>query len=351
MNSLETTSKIEDTTVLEMKLFLTASSLAFFLKFILAVPVKHDLSQPNFEDFVSTPAINLDYFAEDNYTLAQYDRLVQGFSEFSQVSSEVSLFAVNSPAPVAQETVYQYTLSKREDLSPDKMNYVLKKSPKATIYFKDTKTILVPDEQDFIDADKVSLKSWLTKGKYKFYECGIDGETKYGYEELLLPASPCLSFLGSKDLASGSVGIGYLVNLDLTSVREGNVGSTMTRLLVHHYTNINLLTTKSSKSTSFSGSHKCSTSENEAVRLFYKPSTVEFELKRRPIIYNRLKSSFIRNDWLKLEKMKLLTSNPPIFYCGYEDSFDLQCDKPANWFGSINGNLYNSTIVKSLHQF
>ncbi|KAK6457907.1 uncharacterized protein RJT20DRAFT_125789 [Scheffersomyces xylosifermentans] len=232
------------------------------------------------------------------------------------------------------------------------MKKVLQEHPKAVVIFKDTNTILVPDNTDILKNSPEELQQRLAKGdKFKYVEINLH-PGKLKNLPILIPASSCLKFPTGR--GAGSLSLSYKVDIEMNVNGEGGLSyvnsasdPNMTLKVAIKYT-INLKVTKKA---SFSGTHTCSTVNGKATRLFYSPGTYEVAANSREYIFDSLKDTMFKDEWNTLQPINYLTESAPIYYCGTEDKMDLKCGSPAVEYTDDNGDDIKSKIMEESNDY
>lgn len=232
--------------------------------------------------------------------------------------------AINSD----EKLLKKYEIGRRDDFNAGKMSQIVSRKSKAVVFFKDSKTVLVPYTGSLDEYSDETVQ-------YKEYDFKMPGAVRTQYESVLFPASPCLRF---GDLGSGSLNIGYTVGLLLTA-------PSTTGTLEYLTTNLALTLSESlsaKTSLSFTGTYTCSSENGTDVRIFYKVGTIEVEPKSRNFIYNSKKKALFSDKWMHMKRMKFLFDITPIYFCATEDKMDLMCEKAGVEFVDEDGNTFNS---------
>lgn len=282
---------------------------------------------PEGASFSPSRAINLDLIHTPRLlALAEEAYLKQNTSSCAfaaEILKEENVFL--SPS-VDKQQFRKYEVSRRAEFDGLKMEYAFKNGPNFVVTFKDTDTVLVPSESTMGSAQK-------RDSLHEYYEYSIGDRAKIHpqLEDILIPASPCISFPTGK--GSGSVGVGYLFGVNI-SPSGGLSGSISDGLALSVALGANF-----ALSASYSVKHSCSSSDGKAVRLFYQVGTVVVEPRRRSLVYDGLKSILFSDKWMEIGHQKYLTDTTPKYYCGTEDKIALMCGKAGVEFTDENGSV------------
>lgn len=222
----------------------------------------------------------------------------------------------------------KYEISNREDFDSKKMEYILSKSSKSVVLFKDTNTVLVPSE-DIVKGNQ--QQDNVTFVEVDLLDCGDPI-----YESVLIPASPCLKFpLGG----SGSVSVGYSVGVLIQPQGTASIEFLMSMIALLYEMAIG-----ASLSASFSGTYLCNAVNGADVRLFYRIATIEVEPKERHFFYDRYRKHLYKGEWMNSKLQKFVTDLSPLYYCATSDKLDLMCDRPGIEYVDENGDHLRSYI-------
>lgn len=280
-------------------------------------------------DYYSFSAINLDlpdiglnWDESLNHTSITYSNL------------EFNVYVENS-----MPDVVKYESSTRELFNWKKLNHIVKNNPKSIVYFKDSRTLLVPND-DILDMSDEEIKTYLNEGNpitYLELDYGSLKSHSTTLEPVLIPATSCL-FLNDEK-GSGSLSIAYLGGTVIRNIAGANANYKSGILGLTYLTGY-----KAGASASFSGTYSCNTSKGKAVRLFYRVFTMDVKPKYKNIVYDGLKNIMVDGQWSEMERRKYLVDLAPQYYCATEDKLDLQCFKPGIEFIDRNGNIIESYI-------
>ncbi|CUM62854.1 uncharacterized protein PRCAT00000412001 [Priceomyces carsonii] len=272
--------------------------------------------------------------------LQSNDYSIKLISEITSLAASEKVVNLDQP----QFSFAKFEVPRRDSLTFEQLEYVIKKNPRSMILFKDTRTVLVPDDPDLFKENEANLRTKYSQSNNITYsEYDVSEKVVVHFENDLIPASSCLGF--SSNTGSGSVSISYLVGLGLTDAGSGEVdytystvNDTLTSVLSYS------LGIQASKSVSFSGTYACNTEKGKDVRLFYRPGTLDCEPKKRVFFIDKLKKVIIKEEWENMGHFKLLTDTNPIYYCATEDKMDLRCDEQS---GELWGS-YRTTFKPHL---
>lgn len=225
-------------------------------------------------------------------------------------SSAVPVFAAS-----IRDGFQEYTLSKRSMLNPATMKYICKYNPRAILKFRDTGTVMVPDEALWSVAAKT----------FQYYEVKMENEERDNDEDNndndssdeketdeypLFPASNCI-LVSDSDGSSGSISLQYTVKL--TVLPHSTVASNwvVSTLAFKHGSTIPL----GSTSGSWSGIHTCTAEKGMSTRLMYKAPLQQLKSTARAITYNRMSNSVTQLGWTPFPAVTWISTRLPVFYC------------------------------------
>lgn len=234
----------------------------------------------------------------------------------------------------------KFESSDRSSFSPEKFEYVISKSPKSIVIFRDTNTILVPSEE-IIEADENELEL-ITN--YEYLEMNLDElrNVHSTLESPLIPASACLS-LSPGNGTSGSVSLSFSNGIYIRKYGSGTISQSPAPEVAY-----SIALSRSVKiAESFSGSHSCSVSGGNSVRLFYKVFTFSASPMYRKVIYNSVNGNISTGKLVKMQTRKYLAGIPPIYYCVTSAKNDLMCGVPGIQFEDDNGDQITSHTVSN----
>ncbi|CAH2351999.1 hypothetical protein CLIB1423_05S03334 [[Candida] railenensis] len=233
------------------------------------------------------------------------------------------------------EGFIKFESSVRSTFSPEKFEYVISKSPKSIVLFKDSNTILVPSEE-IIEADDNELESITS---YEYLELNLD-ELKNVHATLespLIPASSCLS-LSPRNGTSGSVSLSFSNGVYIRKYGSGTASQSFVPAVAY-----SMALSRSVKiAESFSGTHSCSVSGGNSVRLFYKVFTFSGSPMYRKVTYDSVNGEISTGKLVKMQTRKYLAGIPPIYYCVTSANTDLMCGVPGIQFEDDNGDQITS---------
>lgn len=224
----------------------------------------------------------------------------------------------------------EYTLSKREKLNPATMKYICRYNPKAILRFKDTGTVMVPDES-----------AWLVVAKrYAYYEVDTEqnkedkkvaenaGTAKNSpakspesppststidspHSVPLFPASNCVQVTNS-DGSSGSVSLGYALKLLVAPYTDLGTKWVVSTLAFRFGGRFPTSTTRGQ----WSGTHTCVGQKGTSTRLMFRPPVQSLHASGRRISFSLRTSKLDQEEqWEQLTPVKMLMDQMPIFYC------------------------------------
>lgn len=250
---------------------------------------------------------------------------VRFFDERDRVLQQDKTIDLDEPS----DRVVKYELSERELLNEEKFAYVIERDAKSVVWFRDTKTILVPDD---------NILSGEEPDVLRYHEVSfgnLDSATPK-YESVLIPATSCFRYNG---VGAGSVTLGYSVGVQISPQISGSLSYQFTNLALKYS-----LSYQASITTTFSGSYVCNTDNGFDVRLFYKVGTIEVEPRERSFFYDRYRGVLYNHDWMDMKAIKFLSDHAPIYYCATADKLDLMCDRPGIEFVDESGNTIKSQV-------
>lgn len=266
-------------------------------------------------DILLIPPINLDLLDADPKRLLTEENL---YAKLLAIHLQLSVIDLdNEQYDYSHFTKYE--LSQRSSLSAEKMRYMIDKNPNFVLYIKDSNTYIVPQD----------LSAKRGSPQYNYVEYWIYN-VDVGYENVLLPASGCLSF--SSEEGEGSVAFRTKVEVGISPKVVDSFSLSLGAAVGF----------SSSFAVSFSGalavSHRCSTKKGVATRLFYKVQSALVQADRKVLTYNSKRSSLVESERESMQKQKFLTGAEPIYLCASEDKMDLKCDVFGDDIKEIDGD-------------
>ncbi|KAK6197464.1 uncharacterized protein RJT21DRAFT_133669 [Scheffersomyces amazonensis] len=287
----------------------------------------------------------------DSYHLEKRKRTEEDFAqefEYSNMRSKrgIKIIDYTETKNTDKDEYLTYTpavLSRRSDLTSDVLYAFVEKDPKVVIYFEDTKTILIPEDDMLTRGEEVITKR-RDNGEDLIYN-ELDFQDLISYKnDQLFPISACLEFPSGR--GSGSVSFGYSSTIELNAY----IRPTLERSFSIGWHNFSItigfgygFSVSAGKSMSIEGSHSCDTKDGKALRLFYSPTTIQARPRHRNIIFTFIKNMMFTKEWKQLEQMTYLMEQNPIYYCATEDKMDLKCDVDSHIQYDRENNQFNNT--------
>lgn len=327
---------------------------------IFTVSANYSFNEYEFQEFVNVPPKPISLtgmntsFAELDQQFARYNSDAASYMAHQDPVVATSNFADKLPSSVRiidrdmidYNQIVQYQLEKRELLTSSHMQQIVTYNPKATIFFEDTKTVLMPDKAT-LASTRQDLKKRLKKGDiFLFVEVDIS-HVEFKYEDVWFPASPCLEFDKGDNSSTGSLKMNYCsvaeidINIGLEDKGEVHIGN----LTLAFSTGSSLTIGRSMK---FCGQHSCSTVNGTTIRMLYRPHTVTVTPKTRKLSFNTSAISLEEQlEWEVGQTVKYFTDAWSLFSCASEKYVDLRCYDPGLQYKDEMGNTFRSIVDSS----
>lgn len=236
------------------------------------------------------------------------------------------------------DDVLKFESNDRASFDAAKFDYIISKSPRSMVIFKDSDTVLVPSDE-ILEAGDEELESMT---EFEYFELSVNEikSVKSYLEQPLIPASSCLS-LSQGSGTSGSISLSFSNGILIKNSGSFSQGVSNGGIL-----SISAAFTLGYKlSKSYSGAHSCSVSKGDTVRLFYKVFTFSLSPMYRKIVYDTSSGNMSTGNVVKMEPRKFLAGIPPIYYCATSSNANLRCEIPGLQFESANGDQFTSFVT------
>lgn len=317
----------------------------------------YSFDEYEFQEFVNVPPkpINLTgmntSFAELDQEFSRYNSDAASYMARQDPVVATSYFPDKLPSSVRiidrdmidYNQIVQYQLEKRELLSSLNMQQIVTYNPKATIFFEDTKTVLMPDKAT-LASTRHDLKKRLKKGDiFLFVEVDIS-QVEFKYEDVYFPASPCLEFAKDDNSSTGSLKMNYCsgAEIDINMGWEDKATIHIGNLTLAFSTASSL---KIGRAMKFCGQHSCSTVNGTTIRMLYRPHTVIVTPKIRKLSFNASAISLEEQpEWEVGQTVKYFTEAWSLFSCASEKYIDLRCYDPGLQYKDDMGNTFRSIV-------
>ena len=273
---------------------------------VMSVPIN---GEGNESEKLKTKVLNLRKFRLNVGKKAFNDGEKQ-LCEKTKKSQKKSREALNG-----ENSLKKYFLNKQSLLNEEMMHHIVESTPKSIVHFRDTKTMLVPDD------DILEGKENTTMVYHELDFSNNYASIQSTYEEYMTPISSCVEV---PEMGSGSVGVGYELTGSLEREYEGRIMFSYMRVGIENEFDFQLEVEKG-----FSGYHECNVQLGETARLFCRLAKAEVNARERSIFYNKKKKKLERSNWKQLKAQKFLVDAVPIIYCRTGDKTDLGCESTA----------------------